>query len=402
MIAAKNSRVVAYDNLSGIPQWLSDALCRLATGGGFSTRELYTDTEEVILDLTRPVILNGIDHLAERPDLADRAIILQLPRIEEEARQDEEQLYAWYERDRPQILGALFTALSGALARLPTVKLVRKPRMADFALWATAAEKGLGFESGAFMTAYAANRAESVNETLESDPVSTAILVLFDDATSEWTGTAGDLMKHLEQTIEDGIKKSPAWPKTPRAFSSRLRRLTTFLRESGIEITFHKRKGTRGQRLLTIARTALDLTASTATTASAETVSSTNHRPPAYSASGGRNPEVADEPHRGDQRPLQASPDIQLNGQGFPQRTAEVAVEAVVCVASLAESGPPDRIDFCAQCGPAEWQWNGTNWICGCCGTPAPKSECAGESAAAVDSAGTEEQPMSRAEAPVE
>jgi hypothetical protein len=76
LIAANNSLVVAYDNLSGIPQWLSDALCRLATGGGFSTRELYTDTEEVILDLTRPVILNGIDHLAERPDLADRAIIL--------------------------------------------------------------------------------------------------------------------------------------------------------------------------------------------------------------------------------------------------------------------------------------------------------------------------------------
>jgi hypothetical protein len=191
MIAAKNSWVVAYDNLSGVPPWLSDALCRLATGGGFSTRELYTDTEEVVLDLTRPVILNGIDHLTERPDLADRAVILHLPRIEEGERRDEEQLYEWYERDRPQILGPLFTAISEALACLPEVRLSRKPRMADFAVWATAAEEGLGFESGAFMNAYSENRDESVRETLDSDFVSTAILVLFHHETTEWNGTAG-------------------------------------------------------------------------------------------------------------------------------------------------------------------------------------------------------------------
>jgi hypothetical protein len=88
--------------------------------------------------------------------------------------------------------------------------------MADFALCATAAEKGLGLESGAFMSAYSANRAESVRETLESDPVSTPILVLFEHATSEWSGTAGDLMKRLEGEIEDCVKKSPAWPTESR------------------------------------------------------------------------------------------------------------------------------------------------------------------------------------------
>src|SRR5207249_4833322 len=76
LIAASNSRVVAYDNLSGVTPWLSDGLCRLATGGGFSTRELYTDSEEVFFDAKRPIILNGIDHLAERADLAERAVIL--------------------------------------------------------------------------------------------------------------------------------------------------------------------------------------------------------------------------------------------------------------------------------------------------------------------------------------
>jgi hypothetical protein len=292
LIAANNSWVVAYDNLSGIPQWLSDALCRLATGGGFSTRELYTDTEEVILDLTRPVILNGIDHLAERPDLADRAIILNLPHIEETARRDEAELYKAYERERPYILGAFFSAVSAALARLPDVRLPRKPRMADFALWAAAAEPTLGFQSGAFMDAYSGNRAEAVHETLDSDPVSASIVALMNDEQSEgqWTGTAGDLLKHLERTADDGVKKSLAWPKTPRGLAGRLRRLNTFLRESGIAITFHDQKGTGGRRRLTITRTAVELTATTATTASAESASSLNQLVTTDSASGGRSP----------------------------------------------------------------------------------------------------------------
>jgi hypothetical protein len=40
MIAAQNGWILALDNLSHLPPWLSDALCRLATGTGFATREL--------------------------------------------------------------------------------------------------------------------------------------------------------------------------------------------------------------------------------------------------------------------------------------------------------------------------------------------------------------------------
>lgn len=311
LIAANNSWVVAYDNMSSIPQWLSDALCRLATGGGFSTRELYTDTDEVILDLTRPVILNGIDHLAERPDLADRSIILNLPRIEETARRDEAELYMAFDRELPHILGALFSCVAAALVRLPEVRLYRKPRMADFALWATAAEEALGFQSGAFMSAYSRNRAEAVQETLESDPVSAAIVVLIDSEKSQghWTGTSGDLLKCLERIVEVGVKRLPAWPRTPRGLSGRLRRLTTFLRESSIEITYHP-KGTGGQRLLTIARTAADLTATTATTASAEPVASLNRLVRAYSASGGWGSGAAVESDGGDQPPPPSSVDV--------------------------------------------------------------------------------------------
>jgi len=269
LIAANNSWVISYDNLSGIPPWLSDALCRLATGGGFSTRELYTDSDEVFFDAMRPVILNGIDHLGERADLADRALTLNLPPIDEGNRKDEAQLYAEFERDLPKILGALFTAVSGALANLPQTRLEKKPRMADFALWATAAEQALRFDSGTFMAAYSGNRKEAVQETLEADPVGAAIIALMDSHADQekaeyWEGTCTELQRTLEALVDDNTRKSRSWPKSPQAMSSRLRRLATFLRESGIHVTLPSKAG-KGRRLLTITRTPAETIATLAT-----------------------------------------------------------------------------------------------------------------------------------------
>ncbi len=81
MIAAKNGRVIALDNLSRLPVWLADNLCRLSTGGGFSTRMLYHNDEEIIFDPTRPVIINEIEELATRSDLPDRSMLVNLPTI---------------------------------------------------------------------------------------------------------------------------------------------------------------------------------------------------------------------------------------------------------------------------------------------------------------------------------
>jgi hypothetical protein len=83
-IAASNGHVLAFDNVSGLPAWISDTLCRLATGGGFAVRQLYTDRDEVLFDAARPVILNGIEDIVTRPDLADRAVFLTLEPIQEE------------------------------------------------------------------------------------------------------------------------------------------------------------------------------------------------------------------------------------------------------------------------------------------------------------------------------
>ena len=77
-IAASNGHLLAFDNLSDLPPWMSDALCRLASGGSFAVRQLYTDRDEVLFQAARPIILNGIEDVITRPDLADRAIFLSL------------------------------------------------------------------------------------------------------------------------------------------------------------------------------------------------------------------------------------------------------------------------------------------------------------------------------------
>ncbi|MGB8323165.1 MAG: hypothetical protein WCE52_09405, partial [Candidatus Acidiferrum sp.] len=118
LIAANNSHIVCFDNMSHIEPWLSDALCRMATGGGMSKRELYTDMEEVIIECVRPVILNGIEDLASRGDLADRSIVLYLPAITAEARQQERDLWSAFQVARPRILGSLLDVLAGALGNI--------------------------------------------------------------------------------------------------------------------------------------------------------------------------------------------------------------------------------------------------------------------------------------------
>ena len=122
-IAASNGHVLAFDNVSGLPAWISDTLCRLATGGGFAVRQLYTDQDEVLFDAARPVILNGIEDIVTRPDLADRAVFLTLEPIPEERRRPEEELWAAFEAERPRILGVLLDAVVEGLKRLPETRL---------------------------------------------------------------------------------------------------------------------------------------------------------------------------------------------------------------------------------------------------------------------------------------
>jgi hypothetical protein len=235
-IAASNGHVLAFDNVSGLPAWISDTLCRLATGGGFAVRALYTDQDEVLFDAARPVILNGIEDIVTRPDLADRAVLLTLQPIPEERRRPEAELWAAFEAERPRILGVLLDAVVEGLKRLPETHLRKLPRMADFALWATACETAL-WPAGTFWSAYRDNRDEAIEGVIDADPIAAAVRAMM-PARKEWTGTASELLGALGESVGERVAKSKSWPDSPRALGGRLRRAATFLRKIGIEISF--------------------------------------------------------------------------------------------------------------------------------------------------------------------
>lgn len=248
-IAASNGHVLAFDNVSGLPAWISDTLCRLATGGGFAVRQLYTDQDEVLFDAARPVILNGIEDIVTRPDLADRAVFLTLEAIPEERRRPEAELWASFEAERGRILGVLLDAVVEGLKRLPDTRLPKLPRMADFALWASACETAI-WPAGTFWAAYCGNRDEAVEGVIDADPVAAAARAVMLERT-EWTGTASDLLGALGEAAGERIAKSKTWPDSPRALSGRLRRAATFLRKIGIEVSF-EREGRARTRVIRI------------------------------------------------------------------------------------------------------------------------------------------------------
>ena len=150
--AARNSWLVCFDNLSHLSQDLADAACRLATGGGFGGRELYSDYDEAVFDATRPLVFNAIPDLGvTRPDFLDRAIIIEFYDIKPQARRDERQFWREFEAARPRLLGALLDAVVAGLRKLPALTPGPLPRMADFATWATACEAGLQLGHGEFL-----------------------------------------------------------------------------------------------------------------------------------------------------------------------------------------------------------------------------------------------------------
>jgi hypothetical protein len=83
MIVAYNGHLLAFDNVSSVSPWLADALCRVVSGGSFAIRQLFTDQDEILFQDARPILLNGIETVIHRADLADCEALgtRQLPRL---------------------------------------------------------------------------------------------------------------------------------------------------------------------------------------------------------------------------------------------------------------------------------------------------------------------------------
>lgn len=239
MIAAQNSWILAFDNLSGINQETSDCLCRIATGATFATRKLHSDQEESIMSVKRPMVTNGIIDTNDYPDLLDRALSIFLPSISDDKRREERELWTGFYAARPRILGALFDAAAVALKNRDQITLERRPRMADFARWSVAAESGLGLQPGAFWKAFDRNRAGNHEKALDN-PLAVELCRFIDfQEGKKWQGKATDLHQALTRwlTGKNEMEYAKHWfPRSPNALSGKLRRIAPNLRAIGYEM----------------------------------------------------------------------------------------------------------------------------------------------------------------------
>jgi hypothetical protein len=366
-ISAGNMWMLSYDNVSVVPQWLSDGLCRLATGGGHATRSLYTDADEAVFDAMRPIVLNGIENFIVRGDLSDRVIVIPLAQIADAQRIAEEDLWAEIERLRPLILGALYDAVAVGLRRLSTVKLPTTPRLADFARWGAAScpemRNGDG-ETIHFIEAYAGNRVEMVEHVLEADPVAVAIRSFMIDR-AQWCGTATELLDHLKQLAGEKAVAAKHWPTDASRLGGRLTRLATPLRAVGIDVQKDRRRATG--RKITITRVVPDQDIKSATPASSPSCANDIDRLE------GDTTGDADGRAGGSASPL-ASPPMPMKSQKNDARDANDALlhdqsgsctgsDAKMAPAATGIFGPERRCDHCGQHGrtaeplsPFDWK----------------------------------------------
>ncbi|MES0870280.1 DUF6371 domain-containing protein [Pseudovibrio sp. SCP19] len=249
MVMAQNGHVINFDNVSKMENWLSDAICRMATGSGFISRKLHTDGDAYWFHGSRPVLLNGIPTLTERADLAERALSVRLKRIDEEGRQPEDLFWHEWERLKPGMLGALLDGLSAAIRNIDQVHLERHPRMADFARLMVAASSGLGWEDMEFLEAYESNRRGTIEAVFEGDPVAVAIheFVIGQHGGENWMGTATELYGELIKLVSDQIRSSRFWPQKVNAFGNAVDRAAPLLRSKRIQVT---KKATGSKRLI--------------------------------------------------------------------------------------------------------------------------------------------------------
>ncbi len=106
--------------------------------------------------------------------------------------------------------------------------------MADFALWVTAAEEGLGWENGAFVKAYAANRDSSVSSLIDTQPVARPIIEISENGGFE--GTATELLARLDEHVSEKVSRHRSFPPTPSALGKCLARIAPALRAVGVNI----------------------------------------------------------------------------------------------------------------------------------------------------------------------
>ncbi len=232
-VTGGTNHVISIENVSHLPAPIQDALCVIATGGGFAKRKLYSDSDEIVITLKRPAILNGIVAAITQQDAVSRAISIELPVITSAAAKNK--LDTEYEKNRAAILGGLLDIAAKAFEYLPEMTLPadQRPRLVEFAYLGMAVAKAMNYPPEVFMEQFNAARQDGLERSLDASPVASAI--------RDWAETNPDQI--AERSAKDWLnwledykpKNCDSWPRSPKGLGDAMRRAAPALRQLGIE-----------------------------------------------------------------------------------------------------------------------------------------------------------------------
>ena len=251
-LAAWQNRVLFFDNLSSIPPWFSDALCRVVTGEGWSKRTLYTDEDVTFFEYMGVIGLAGINCIVDKSDLLDRSIIIPLNSLTPKERRLESEFWGEFDDALPSILGGLYATLSKTLSIVETLKLPELPRMADFGLFGAAAAIALGKTSDDFLRAYNGNINRQNEAAIDASYVAQAVIELMKKE-AQWEGSSTELLDELNPLAEKlrVNRKSHKWPQDPSWLTRRLKEVEPNLEVIGIMV-IHQRTSEGRKILITL------------------------------------------------------------------------------------------------------------------------------------------------------
>ena len=240
---ALQNRFCIVDNISLLSGKQADLLCQLSTGIGYTFRPPGSAGEGVPITTSCPIVLNGINNVVTRPDLLERTITIYLEKITPQTRKPLSTLWDSFEKAKPRILGALYEGISAAIRNHPTTVLHETPRMADFAVFASAAQPAYGWDQQSFLDAYGKAAQEAAEDNLRTDPIAIILMESMEGVPSAEYEPAKWVEKLKEYAVKN--KTGTILPTNPRVLSESISRLQPMLRTQGLEVTFSRRNGRR-------------------------------------------------------------------------------------------------------------------------------------------------------------
>lgn len=228
-----NSYLVCFDNTAALSAKVSNILCAAITGSKETKRKLYTDSDQIILNLHNMVVINGIDIVPYKSDLAERSLLFELLPISSEKRMTDSEFWGNFKQDRPFILGAICNILADAMRLLPSVSVTALHRMADANKEMLAIALALGISQEEFQKILLNNSKKLQAAYANNNP--------FVDSVVSLVKLKGTIYKPASEVYGEVLASIPGnrnfFPDSPSAFSRRLNEEKEALEQAGVRFS---------------------------------------------------------------------------------------------------------------------------------------------------------------------